>query len=138
MRSVRRWTDEDGMGNLCLRLPPEDMATVDAALKPRSDRAFADARQAGRFEPVERYAADVVRDLLADARPLLVLLALPRHQDPPRPPSRRPRRRTLVRRPQDRPRWHPPPDEPREPPPVAGGTGGDGEPAQTELFTLAD
>lgn len=67
MRSVRRWTDEDGMGNLCLRLPPEDMATVDAALKPRIDRAFADARQAGRFEPVERYAADVVRDLLTGA-----------------------------------------------------------------------
>jgi hypothetical protein len=74
MRAVRRWTDDDGMGNLLLRLPPEDMAEVDAALKPRIDRAFADARQAGRFEPVERYAADVVRDLLAggggDAAPV--------------------------------------------------------------------
>lgn len=64
MRGVRRWTDDDGMGNLLLRLAPEDMAEVDAALKPRIDRAFADARHAGRFEPIERYAADVVRDLL--------------------------------------------------------------------------
>ena len=64
LRGVRRWTDDDGMGNLLLRLAPEEMAEVDAALKPRIDRAFADARDAGRFEPVERYAADVVRDLL--------------------------------------------------------------------------
>ena len=64
LRGVRRWTDDDGMGNLLLRLPPEQMAEVDAALKPRIDRAFADARHAGRFEPVERDAADVVRDLL--------------------------------------------------------------------------
>lgn len=64
MRGVRRWTDDDGMGNLLVRLPPEDMAEVDAALKPRIDRAFADGRDAGRLEPVERYAADVVRDLL--------------------------------------------------------------------------
>ena len=68
MRTVRRWTDDDGMGNLLLKLPPEDMAEIDAALKPRIDRAFADARQAGRFEPVDRYAADVVRDLLVGGR----------------------------------------------------------------------
>lgn len=64
LRGVRRWTDDDGMGNLLVKLPPEQMAEVDAALKPRIDRAFADARHAGRLEPVERYAADVVRDLL--------------------------------------------------------------------------
>jgi hypothetical protein len=52
------------MANLLLRLPGDRMAEVDAALKPRIDRAFADARDAGRFEPVEAYAADVVRDLL--------------------------------------------------------------------------
>jgi len=33
--------------------------------------------------------------------------------------------------------WHPPPNEPREPPP-GGSAAGDGESAQTELFTLAD
>jgi hypothetical protein len=63
-RSVRRWDDADGMANLLLRLPGESMATVDARLKPLIDRAFADARDAGRFEPVEAYGADVVRDLL--------------------------------------------------------------------------
>jgi hypothetical protein len=63
-RSVRRWDDADGMGNLLLRLPAEQMREVDAALKPRIDRTFADARDAGRMEPVEAYTADVVRDLL--------------------------------------------------------------------------
>jgi hypothetical protein len=63
-RSVRRWDDADGMGNLLLRLPADQMREVDAALKPRIDRAFADARDAGRMEPVEAYTADVVRDLL--------------------------------------------------------------------------
>jgi hypothetical protein len=63
-RCVRRWNDPDGMANLLLQLPAESMAEVDAALRPRVDRAFADARHEGRFEPVEAYTADVVRDLL--------------------------------------------------------------------------
>jgi len=63
-RKVRRWDDADGMANLLLRLPGDQMASVDARLKPLVDRAFADARDAGRFEPTEAYAADVVRDLL--------------------------------------------------------------------------
>jgi len=63
-RQLRRWDDADGMANLLLRLPGDQMASVDARLKPLVDRAFADARDAGRFEPVEAYAADVVRDLL--------------------------------------------------------------------------
>jgi len=63
-RVVRRWDDADGMANLLLRLPGDQMASVDARLKPLVDRAFADARDAGRFEPTEAYAADVVRDLL--------------------------------------------------------------------------
>ncbi len=63
-RCVRRWNDADGMANLLLRLPADSMAEVDAALKPRIDRAFADAHHDGRMEPVEAYTADVVRDLL--------------------------------------------------------------------------
>jgi len=63
-RQLRRWDDADGMGNLLLRLPADSMREVDARLKPLVDRAFADARDAGRMEPSEAYAADVVRDLL--------------------------------------------------------------------------
>jgi len=63
-RCVRRWNDADGMANLLLKLPGDAMAEVDAALRPRIDRAFADARHEGRFEPTEAYSADVVRDLL--------------------------------------------------------------------------
>lgn len=63
-RSVRRWDDADGMANLLLRLSGDAMREVDARLKPLIDRAFADARDAGRFEPVEAYTADVVSDLL--------------------------------------------------------------------------
>jgi hypothetical protein len=63
-RSLRRWDDADGMGNLLVRLPGEQLREVDARLKPLIDRAFADARDAGRMEPVEAYGADVVRKLL--------------------------------------------------------------------------
>ncbi len=63
-RSLRRWDDADGMGNLLLRLSAERMNEIDARLKPLVDRAFADARDAGRMEPVEAYGADVVGDLL--------------------------------------------------------------------------
>jgi len=63
-RSLRRWDDTDGMSNLLLRLPGESMNEIDARLKRLIDRAFADARDAGRTEPVEAYGADVVRDLL--------------------------------------------------------------------------
>jgi len=66
-RCMRRWNGADGMANLLLKLPAETMAEVDAALRPRIDRAFADARDEGRFEPTEAYAADVVRDLLLGA-----------------------------------------------------------------------
>ena len=64
MRCLRRWTDDEGMANLLLKLPPDEMAEIDAALKRPIDQRFADARHAGRFESVEAYAADVVRDLL--------------------------------------------------------------------------
>ena len=63
-RGLRRWDDAEGMGNLLLRLPGDRMNEIDARLKPLIDRAFADARDAGRMEPVEAYGADVVRDLL--------------------------------------------------------------------------
>ena len=65
LRCVRRWTDDEGMANLLLKLPPDEMAEIDAALKRPIDQRFADARHAGRFESVEAYAADVVADLLA-------------------------------------------------------------------------
>ena len=63
-RCVRRWKDRDGLQNLLLKLPDEDMAEVDAVLQRKVDQAYADARDAGKFETWEQYAADVVRDLL--------------------------------------------------------------------------
>ncbi len=63
-RCLRRWNDAEGMGNLLLRLPADEMAEVDAALKAPIDRRFADARDKGRFEPHEAYGADVVRERL--------------------------------------------------------------------------
>ena len=63
-RRVNRWKDEEGMYNLLLKLPADMGAEVDARLKPGIDRAFADARHAGRFEPLEAYAADVVYGML--------------------------------------------------------------------------
>jgi len=63
-RSLRRWDEADGMANLLLRLPGGRMREVDARLQPLIDRAFADARDAGRMESVEAYGADVVAGLL--------------------------------------------------------------------------
>jgi hypothetical protein len=63
-RQIRRWDDADGMGNLLLRLPGDQMREIDAGLKPLIERMLADARDAGRMEPVEAYGADVVRALL--------------------------------------------------------------------------
>ncbi len=68
-RCTRRWNDADGMGNLLLKLPADEMAEIDAALKQPIDRAFAEARHAGRFEAPEAYAADVVRDRLLAEHP---------------------------------------------------------------------
>ena len=71
LRSLRRWNDEEGMGNLLLRLPADAMAEVDAAMKRKIDRRFADARDAGKYESLENYAADVAKDLLtAQAGPV--------------------------------------------------------------------
>lgn len=66
-RRLNRWKDEDGMYNLLLKLPAEMGAEIDARLKPGIDRAFADARDAGRFEPLEAYAADVVYGMITGA-----------------------------------------------------------------------
>ena len=37
-RSLRRWEDADGMGNLLLRLPADQMREVDARLRPAVQR----------------------------------------------------------------------------------------------------
>lgn len=63
-RRVSRWIDEEGMYNLHLRGPGDWGAEIDAVIKQRVDRIFADARDAGRFEPFEAYLADAVRALL--------------------------------------------------------------------------
>lgn len=63
-RCLRRWKDDDGMGTLLLKLPDEDMAEVDAAMKPHIERAFARGRDAGRYETWEQYGADAAKELL--------------------------------------------------------------------------
>lgn len=67
LRRLSTWNDEDGMYNLRLTVVPEKGAEIDAALAPLIDQHFADARNAGRFEPRERYAADAVADALTGA-----------------------------------------------------------------------
>ena len=67
LRSLRRWNDDDGMGNLLLKLPQDDMAEVDAALKPRIEKHFADGRDSGRYDTWEQYAADAAKTMLTGA-----------------------------------------------------------------------
>lgn len=80
-RAVKRWTDEDGLYTLLLKTLPEVGAEIDATLKPMIDRAYADARDAGRFEDYDNYAADVVADLLR-ARRTSAPAAPPCHDTP--------------------------------------------------------
>jgi len=59
-RSLRDWTDADGVWHLRVRHNPEVGAQVMAALAPLRDRVFAAARSEGRREPLEAYAADAL------------------------------------------------------------------------------
>ncbi len=57
-RSLRHWTDTDGMGCTFAKLPPLEHAEVVASLAPFRDAAFRAARLEGRRESYEAYAAD--------------------------------------------------------------------------------
>jgi hypothetical protein len=66
-RHLRRWTDGEGAYNLALRTTARAGADIDAALGPVVDRVFAEARRAGRDEPVEAYAADALHRAVTGA-----------------------------------------------------------------------
>ena len=59
-RSLRDWTDADGVWHLHMRHNPEVGAEFMAALAPLRDRLFNQARTEGRREPIEAYAADAL------------------------------------------------------------------------------
>jgi hypothetical protein len=63
-RSLRSWTDADGVGNLHLRDNPEVVARVMAAVDPVRDKLFKEARTDGRREPTEAYAADALVEIV--------------------------------------------------------------------------
>jgi hypothetical protein len=66
-RFLRTWIDDDGAGNGRWKLPPDQHAQVMAALAPRRDRHFGDARREGRRDPHEAYDADALVQLAHDA-----------------------------------------------------------------------
>jgi hypothetical protein len=59
-RSVRMWTDHEGVGRLEARLTPDDLARVAGAIGAESDAVFRAARRAGHREPTVAYAADAL------------------------------------------------------------------------------
>lgn len=59
-RSVRMWTDHEGVGRLEARLTPDDLARVAGAIGAESDAVFQAARRAGHREPTVAYAADAL------------------------------------------------------------------------------
>jgi len=67
-RSLRHWTDPDGVFRLDGRLLPEDGAELLAGLEPLRARIFVEARAAGRREPYEAYLADALVAMARDAR----------------------------------------------------------------------
>lgn len=72
-RSLRRWNDADGMSNLLLKLPADEMAEIDASLKAPIDQIFLEARRSGRVEPSEAYAADAIISRLLGNEPAATL-----------------------------------------------------------------
>ncbi|HEX3392934.1 MAG TPA: DUF222 domain-containing protein [Acidimicrobiales bacterium] len=66
-RHLRHWNDADGAFRMDLRTTPDAGAVILANLKPFCDRAFAQARAAGRREPTEAYAADALQDMAGAA-----------------------------------------------------------------------
>jgi len=63
-RSLRSWTDAQGVGVMQLRDNPERVALVMAGLQPRADEHFAMARREGRQESPEAYLADALVDIV--------------------------------------------------------------------------
>jgi len=63
-RSLRMWTDDDGMLAGEFRLTPEAGGAVKALLDGETARRFRQHRGAGTREPHDRYAADALVDLL--------------------------------------------------------------------------
>jgi hypothetical protein len=57
-RSLREWTDAEGVWHQHLRHNPEVGAQFTATLAPVRERLFAEARAEGRREPLEAYGAD--------------------------------------------------------------------------------
>jgi hypothetical protein len=82
-RFLRTWIDDDGAGNGRWKLPPAQHAELLAALGPRRDQAFSDARHDSRREPHEAYDADALVQLAHDA-------ATYAEVDPPDPPPTHP------------------------------------------------
>jgi hypothetical protein len=59
-RYLRLWTDPDGAGRVEARLAPDDYARLCSAVRTEANAVFAEARKAGRREPVSAYAADAL------------------------------------------------------------------------------
>ncbi len=59
-RSLRTWTDGEGVWHLQLRNNPEVGAAIMSVVEPIRDRIFSQARGEGRREPLEAYAADAL------------------------------------------------------------------------------
>jgi hypothetical protein len=66
-RSLRSWTDLEGVWHLSASGNPEDGAQIMAAIDPMRDRVFRAARKAGRRESFEAYGFDALLGLCKDS-----------------------------------------------------------------------
>lgn len=66
-RSLRSWTDLEGVWRLSASGNPEDGAQIMAALAPITDRLFREARREGRREPPTAYALDALVQVAREA-----------------------------------------------------------------------
>jgi len=67
MRSLRSWTDLEGVWRLSACGNPEDGAQIMSALSPITDALFHDARKEGRRERPDAYAFDALLEMARDS-----------------------------------------------------------------------
>lgn len=64
LRRANCWVDDDGLGSLTAKLPPDKMAVLWGTVQAEADRLFDEARAETRREPVGSYRADALFNLV--------------------------------------------------------------------------
>jgi hypothetical protein len=68
-RTLKNWTDAEGVGHVGVSGPVEAVAEIMATIRPMADQIFRQARRDGRREPPTAYAFDALVQLVTSSSP---------------------------------------------------------------------